>query len=309
MTRRSVLCASFSLAVLFAANATARSLNGFSLDSASIPANEIQRGGPPRDGIPALDHPATVSAADASWYDRSLVVGVELSGQARAYPIAILNWHELVNDRLGGQPILVSFCPLCGTAMVFDRRAEGRALRFGVSGLLFQSDLLMFDRSSESLWSQISAEAVSGPRLGQQLRLLRAQTTTWGEWRSRHPDSTVLSRETGHKRNYRQTPYKGYAKSKRLHFPAPTDRRYHPKSRVVGLRLADGSARAYPAAEIKKAGGLVAEKFAGHEVRIEVRGSGDIFDVDAPDAVDVIEGFWFAWMAFHPESTVYRAEE
>jgi len=290
------------------AAARGRRLNGFVLQPADIPVHEILRGGPPRDGIPALDQPKT-APADYRWDDAELVVGIESNGEARAYPLSLLVWHELINDTLGGRAILVSYCPLCGTAMVFDRRIEDQILRFGVSGLLFQSDLLMFDRSSESLWSQISAEAVSGPRVGQRLRLLRARATTWGDWRSRHPESTVLSRETGHARNYRHTPYKGYAKSNRLYFPAPIDRRYHAKSRVLGLRLADGSARAYPAAEIKKAGGFVAERFAGHEVQIKVGGSPETFEVEAPDAVDVIEGFWFAWMAFRPESTVYRANE
>jgi hypothetical protein len=304
-----VFCSSLAFLLLFAGAASARSLNGFPLEGASIPANEIRRGGPPRDGIPALDHPVNVGVSRAPWSEKSLVVGVEVAGQARAYPIAILNWHELVNDRLGGRPILVSFCPLCGTAMVFDRRVRSRTLRFGVSGLLYQSDLLMFDRSSESLWSQISAEAVSGPLRGERLRLLRARTTTWGEWRSLHPATTVLSRDTGHARDYGSTPYAGYEDSERLYFPAPLDRRHHPKSRVVGLRLADGRARAYPAAEIRKAGGQVTDRFAGHEVRIEYHPADSTFDVSAPDEVDVIEGFWFAWMAFHPGSTVYRAGE
>ena len=294
--------------LLLAAPASARSLNGFSLEGASIPVGEIRRGGPPRDGIPALDRPTSVSAARAAWSDRSLVVGVELGGQARAYPIAILNWHELVNDRLGGRPILVSFCPLCGTAMVFDRRVREKTLRFGVSGLLYQSDLLMFDRATDSLWSQISAQAISGAQRGQRLALLRARTTTWGEWRTLHPATTVLSRDTGHPRDYAATPYAGYERSEKLYFPAPLDRRYHPKMRVVGLRLA-GEARAYPADEIVKAGGRVSDRFAGHEVRIAYDGESQLWSVSAPDGVDVIEGFWFAWMAFHPQSTVYRAQD
>ena len=282
-------------------------LNGFVLDGSSVSPAEIRRGGPPRDGIPALDDPPSVPATGADWPDEARVVGVEIAGQARAYPIAILNWHELANDRLGGRPILVSFCPLCGTAMVFDRRVGGRTLRFGVSGLLYQSDLLMFDRETESLWSQISAVAVTGAQRDERLALLRARTTSWGAWRARYPDSTILSRETGHRRDYGRTPYAGYEQSRQIYFPAPLDSRYHPKMRVVGLRLADGTARAYPAEEIRRSGGRVRDRFAGHDVLIEYGGGEQGFVVEAPAVVEVIEGFWFAWMAFHPESSLYRA--
>ncbi len=308
-SHRLVLCiaALISLAGGSSRAAEPAALNGFSLAGARIPVEEIRRGGPPRDGIPALDDPRTLPAKESPWSDDSRVIGVEVAGQARAYPIAVLTWHELVNDRLGGRPILVSFCPLCGTAMVFDRRVNGRELRFGVSGLLYRSDLLMFDRASDSLWSQISAEAVTGPQRGRRLTLLRARTTTWGAWRALHPTSTVLSRDTGHARDYAQSPYAGYEQSDRLYFPAPLDARYHPKTRVVGLRTADGQARAYALDEIAKTEGVLRDRFAGHDVRIEYDGTRASFRVDAPDEVEVIEGFWFAWMAFHPQSSVYRA--
>ncbi len=281
--------------------------NGFTLEPASISAAEILGGGPPRDGIPALDQPATVAAAQAEWANDDLVLGVVVAGEARAYPIAILNWHELVNDTLGGEPILVSFCPLCGTGMVFDRRVAGKARRFGVSGLLYRSDLLMYDRGSESLWSQISAEAVTGPLLGQRLRLLRARMDEWGRWRRDHPETTVLSRETGHQRDYDRSPYGGYAQSRDLMFPVPADRRYHPKMPTLGLRIPGEGARAYPASELVRAGGAVAERFLGRSVRIAYDPDRQIFDVVAPPEVEVVEGFWFAWVAFHPETSVYTA--
>ena len=208
--------------------------------------DEILRGGPPRDGIPALDSPATVGAGSAPWRDDEMVVGVELPGGARAYPLAILVWHELINDAVGGRPILVSYCPLCGTAMVFDRRVDGAERHFGVSGLVYRSDLLMFDRETESLWSQISAESVTGPSLTQRLTLLRSKLRPWGEWKRAHPETTVLSAETGHRLPYGYSPYGGYDTSKRLLFPAPADPRYHPKMRTVGLRLPDGTARLPP---------------------------------------------------------------
>jgi len=287
--------------------------NGFVLEPSSIPAAEILAGGPPRDGIPALDHPETLPAAEAlpaseaGWADDAVVLGVVVGGEARAYPVAILDWHELVNDTLGGEPILVSYCPLCGTGMVFDRRVGGKTRRFGVSGLLYRSDLLMYDRESESLWSQISAEAVTGPALGDRLRLLRSQMEEWGRWRSEHPDTTVLSRKTGHRRDYGRSPYGSYATSREVMFPVELDRRYHPKMPTVGLRVPGEGARAYPASELARAGGSVEERFLGRAVEIAYDPERQVFDVTAPADVEVIEGYWFAWAAFHPETAVYTA--
>jgi hypothetical protein len=283
--------------------------NGFVLDPASIPVSEILAGGPARDGIPALDRPATLPAERADWSSDERILGVVVAGQARAYPIAILNWHELVNDTLGGEPILVSFCPLCGTGMVFERRVDGAVRSFGVSGLLYRSDLLMYDRGSESLWSQISAEAVVGPLLGQRLRLLRSRIDEWGSWRRDHPDSTILSRETGHRRDYNRTPYSGYSSSKKLFFPAPVDPRYHPKMPTLGLRIPGEGSRAYPASELAESGGSVAERFLGRGVRVSYDSDQQSFRVEAPTEVEIVEGFWFAWAAFHPKTSVYTAAE
>jgi len=285
-----------------------KSSNGFDLTNSLVPTDEILRGGPPRDGIPALDFPPFVAAEAGPWRDDDWVVGVAAGSVARAYPLAILVWHELVNDRLGGRPLLVSYCPLCGTALVFDRRVDGAERRFGVSGLLYRSDLLMFDRESESLWSQISAHALTGPARSRRLTLVRSRLAHWGDWRRTHPETTVLSRETGHARRYGRTPYAGYATSEQLMFPAPHDRRYHPKMRTLGLRLPDGRARGYPLVELERAGGRVAESPFGKPVVVRLDSESQAFEVDAPEPIEVIEGFWFAWVAFHPEATVFVAE-
>jgi hypothetical protein len=287
------------------ASAKAPVRNGFSLQPAAIPIDEIMKGGPPRDGIPALDHPPFLPPAEAPWQDADLVLGVVWRGEARAYPIAILDWHELVNDTLGDRPILVSYCPLCGTGIVFDRRVEGAVRRFGVSGLLYRSDLLMYDHETESLWSQISAEAVTGPSLGRRLALLRSGIERFGEWRRSHPETTVLSRQTGYRRNYARSPYSGYADSPRLAFPAPVDRRYHPKMPTLGLRIEGGEARAYPALEVVRSGGVVQEQFDGSPVRVAFDSEGQVFRVVAPDSVEVVQGYWFAWTAFHPDTSVF----
>jgi len=283
--------------------------NGFALRNPKVPVEQILSGGPPRDGIPALDHPAAIPAAAAPWHGDETVIGVQLDGEARAYPIAILNWHELVNDTLGAREILISYCPLCGTGIVFDRRVGGRARSFGVSGLLYQSDLLLYDRETESLWSQIGSEAVTGPESGARLRVLRSQPTSWARWKQAHPGTTVLDLDTGHRRDYERSPYGDYAMSERLYFPVPLDQRFHPKMPTLGVRTPDGAARAYTAAELVNAGGQVEERFEGLRIVVHYDAEAQVFDVEAPAELEVIEGYWFAWSAFHPQTTVFAAVE
>ena len=170
MSRSLISMAILVMVVLTSVPASALQMNGFDLTGASVPIDEIHHGGPPRDGIPSIDQPRFVSAVEADFLkpdDR--VLGFHRPGIARAYPISILNWHEVVNDRVGGEPIAVTFCPLCGTGMVFSTRVDGRDLTLGVSGLLYNSDVLLYDRQTESLWSQIMSEAVSGPMKGSRL--------------------------------------------------------------------------------------------------------------------------------------------
>lgn len=299
-------------ALLFpsAPKAQLRTRNGFSLEAAAIPVDEILHGGPPRDGIPALDAPKTVSAAGAMLRAHERVIGLEVAGEARAYPLSILVYHELVNDTLGGMPVLVSYCPLCGTGVVFDRRLDGRVLQFGVSGLLYKSDLLMFDRESDSLWSQIAARAVTGPRSGARLRIVPSRMARWSDWLEDHPNTTVLSRRTGHRRPYRSgsSPYGNYDNSTRILFPVDVDQRRHPKMPTLGLRFPNGTARAYPAEELARAGGRVTEQVADREVTVRYEIETGSFRWEVPGEVEIIEGFWFAWAAFHPDTTVFVAE-
>jgi hypothetical protein len=311
MSKRSaVILASLAVSALIVtgrASAARSGANGFVLEPSSIPPEEILSGGPARDGIPALYDPETHPASGSPWSDDQMVIGVVRGETARAYPIAILNWHELVNDTLGGESVLVSYCPLCGTGIVFDRRIGGRVRSFGVSGLLYKSDLLLYDRETESLWSQISSEAVTGPSLGLRLELLRSEMVPWGDWKTRHPDTTVLSPETGHTRDYGRSPYGEYSQSERVFFPTPIDRRYHPKEPTLGIRLLSGPARAYPAEEIVKAGGRVVDELEGRRIVVRYDAERQVFNADAPPEVEMIEGYWFAWAAFHPETTVFVA--
>ncbi len=300
-------------AFLLAGPATAAPVkNGFDLGDASIPADEILPGGPPRDGIPAIDDPVFLSASDAARYDpERRVLGVARNGTAKAYPIGILNWHEIVNDRFGADAIAVTFCPLCGTGMAFIATVDGQASEFGVSGLLYNSDVLLYDRNTESLWSQVMRQAVSGPQKGQRLEMVVTAHTTWGEWRSRHPDSLLLSEETGHFRNYARNPYAGYEKSRTVYFPvAEYGTQYHPKEQVLGVEL-NGEAKCYPFVELSKAGAPIEDSIGGEPVSVvfdpEHR-TGRVLDQDGREVPTVI-AFWFAWAAFYPQGDVFTAAD
>ena len=215
-----------------------RAASPFDLSKATVPVEEIHSGGPPKDGIPALSKPRLIAAKAATYLaagDR--VIGVAIEGEARAYPIRILNYHEIVNDVLSGKPIAVTYCPLCDSAAVFDRETPRGLREFGVSGLLYNSNVLMYDRDekAESLWSQLQTEAVAGVQVHNRLKLLPLELTTWSDWQSRHPAATVLSPETGHQRDYSRSPYDSYFSTPQLMFPVePSSNRLPTKEKVLG---------------------------------------------------------------------------
>ena len=215
----------------------------------SIPLSEIMRGGPPRDGIPPIDDPKFISVSDAPDHlvDQEPVVTFEFNGEAKAYPIAILMWHEIVNDDVGGMPITVTYCPLCNTAIVFDRRVGDRVLDFGTSGNLRNSDLIMWDRQTESWWQQITGEAIVGELTDTMLTFLPANMISWVDFKESFPDGQVLSRDTGHVRDYDRPPYTGYDSLDQRPFlySGPLDDRLLPMERIVGIDVGE-SAVAYP---------------------------------------------------------------
>ncbi|MDJ0740303.1 MAG: DUF3179 domain-containing protein [Gammaproteobacteria bacterium] len=285
--------------------------NGFALTGTLVPADEIHLGGPPRDGIPAIDAPRFVAAADADFLaadDR--VLGIVHAGVARAYPVAILNWHEVVNDRIADDPVAITYCPLCGTGIAFAAGSADAPRSFGVSGLLYNSDVLLYDRETESLWSQLMMRAVSGPLSGERLTALPLSHTSWDAWRTRHPDSQVLSPDTGFDRDYDRDPYAGYAGSDQLLFPVSAQsRRYHPKEQVLGITI-DGSHKAYPFTELDRTGHTrIDDTLAGRPIRIQFDAtsrSADAFDADGT-ALPGVTSFWFAWYTFHPDTEVFEA--
>ncbi len=178
----------------------------------SVSYEEIRSGGPPKDGIPAIDKPrfAGVSEADRWLEGREPVILLQVAGEVRAYPIQLIVWHEIVNDTVGGIPVSVTFCPLCNTAITFERTVEGRELDFGTTGRLRFSNLIMYDRQTESWWQQATGEAIAGELNGEKLETLPSPIVSWDEVRAAHPDAEVLSRETGFNRDYGRNPYAGY---------------------------------------------------------------------------------------------------
>jgi hypothetical protein len=285
--------------------------NGFDLTGVLVPESKILSGGPPRDGIPAIDTPRFVAAAAASFLkENERVLGIRRHGISKAYPIAILNWHEIVNDEFAGEPVAVTYCPLCGTGIAYRARAGDETLTFGVSGLLYNSDMLLYDRKTRSLWSQIMRQAVSGPMKGTKLEAIPIDHTRWSDWRQRHPDTLVLSTETGYQRDYSRSPYLDYESSRKLWFPVPAqDDRYHPKEQVLGVEV-DGSFKAYPFVELEKSAGDVHDTLSGREIIVTYdrrnRAATAAF-VDG-DRLPAVTAFWFAWYAFHPDTGVYRAQ-
>ena len=238
----------------------------------NVPLSEFTSGGPGRDGIPPIDKPKFVSqeSADEWLADNEPVLVVELGGQARAYPIQILMWHEVVNDELAGRPIAVTFCPLCNSSLVFDRRLDGRELTFGTTGNLRNSDLVMWDRQTESWWQQLTGEAVVGELTDKRLRALASQTLSFKDFRESFPSGDVLSRDTGFERNYGDNPYEGYdtPDQQPFLFEGETDERLAAKERVAAVFIGDDAAvvpfsrlRKNPVASFDVAGTPVAVMF------------------------------------------------
>lgn len=285
----------------------AETKNGFDLSNALIPSNEILQGGPPKDGIPSIDNPIFVSPTKSNIYHTDRVLGLVHNGQAKAYPINILNWHEIVNEK--GSGYVVTFCPLCGTGMAFESTVLGEELTFGVSGLLYNSDVLFYDRESESLWSQLKRQSVNGKYKGSSLKLLPLQHTTWGAWKADHPDTLILSTKTGYHRDYTRNPYDGYEKSRQLYFKVnkTSQAPIHPKEWVIGITY-NGMTKAYPFSELNKmASSPLVENFKDEKLLIhwDKKSQSAKVTKETTEEVAVIQAFWFAWFAFNPETKIY----
>lgn len=299
------------LNLLLIGNLFAYSKNGFDLSESLIPSRDILQGGPPRDGIPSIENPKFVSAKEADFMrSNDRVIGITVNGEARAYPINILNWHEIVNDQIKGTSVSVTYCPLCGTGLVYDAKVDGKILKFGVSGLLYNSDVLLYDRQTETLWSQILSKAINGPLKGKKLTMIPSSQTSWASWLKKQPNTKVLSTDTGFSRDYRRSPYGDYDDNTETYFPVTArSRAYHPKERVLGISV-NGKYKAYPFVELGKLGKTtLKDQFEGQSLTVNfdvANRDGEVLDASGKP-LELVNGFWFAWYAFHPGTAVFKA--
>ncbi|UCG24755.1 MAG: DUF3179 domain-containing protein [Chloroflexota bacterium] len=231
----------------------------------SVSYDEILSGGPPRDGIRSIDNPKFIGNDEAAdWLaDNEPVIALELNDDARAYPLQIITWHEIVNDTVGDVPAVITFCPLCNSALAFDRRVGDQVFEFGVSGLLRNSDLIMYDRTTETLWQQFTGDAIVGELTGERLTFLPTSIVSFRDFRDAHPDGQVLSQDTGLRGGYGSNPYAGYdtydhvlsAGGNLALFQGETDGRLEPAARVVTVSLdGQGIDIAYPYAVLEQVG-------------------------------------------------------
>ncbi len=310
-----------------------------------IPLEKIKGGGPPKDGIPSIDHPVFSDVANSNFMsDSDTVIGLEINGEAKAYPLFILVWHEIVNDRVGGIPVSATYCPLCYTNQVFERIIDGQEVEFGTSGKLYNSNLLMYDRYTESYWSQALGMAVKGELAGYQLDLVPFDVITWGDWKKLHPDTLVLTTDTGYLRSYATDPYGNYYTEPRIMFPVEhSDDRMHPKEIILGFNQ-DGTYKAYKQNDVESkilindsigdVPVMLVSLYPENSRAFDRMVDGKILDFEYVDGkiIDIqtrsewnygglavsgdnvgeqlerlpIEpGFWFEWVAFHPETLVY----
>lgn len=286
--------------------------DGFSFDE-TTPGYETYKdliqGCPVKDCIPSIDNPQfeTVGEADTWLNDSDVVFVLDYKGTAKAYPQRILNWHEIVNDEVSGDPLAVTFCPLCGSALAFDRRMDGQILEFGVSGKLKDNDLIMYDRQTETFWQQITGEAIVGELIGKELTQIPLSGMRWREFKEDFPQSMVLSRETGFSRNYDVSPYGSYEEDASTLFPVEggVDRTIHPKTVVYGVEIGD-EAMAYPEESLQKQG-RIQDEIGGVSIEITYRnGKVTVVNKDEDEEIAATRLFWFAWKAFHPGTKLYN---
>lgn len=309
-----VFCIVFA-SLIPSASANPNTENGFNLNGSLVPIDEILSGGPPKDGIPAIDNPVFIKAPDAkNIRDNECVLGITRNGVSKAYPINIMNYHEIVNDRFDDEAIAVTYCPLCGSGIAFKADVAGYSLKFGVSGLLYNSDVLLFDRRTNSLWSQILSKAVTSQLKGNKLTLIPIDHTNWADWREQHPDTLLLSQDTGYRRDYSNNPYTGYDKHEEIIFPVRFRAHgYHPKEQVFGLNI-NNQAKAYPVVELAKGSKQdivqIKDEIGGQAITIrfdKIHKSAQAFDTQGKQ-ISGVTLYWFVWYTFNPQTTVYRVK-
>lgn len=271
--------------------------------------DKLMDGGPPKDGIPSIDNPKFVSMEDArSWIqDDELVLAIEYKGIKRAYPLQIMVWHEIVNDFIADDPVLITYCPLCGSGIAYLRTVDGKEAEFGTTGQLYNSNLVMYDRLTDTYWTQIDGKAIIGPLTGMELEEISIDTVVWRDYSKVHDDAMVLSWDTGYERNYGTDPYGSYYENSFLVFPVDdTDDSVHPKTVVFGIEV-ENIYKAYREEGVIEAGKI--EDTIGNTTILITRdeaGIVEITDLDSGEEIVKERDFWFAWYAFHPDTLLYE---
>ncbi|MCH8048988.1 DUF3179 domain-containing protein, partial [Patescibacteria group bacterium] len=264
--------------------------------------------------IPSIDNPkfVTVKEADKWIRDDELVLALIYKGVKRVYPLQVLVWHEIVNDVIAGDPILITYCPLCGSGIAYERVIDGEAVEFGTSGKLFNSNLVMYDRKTDSLWSQILGEAILGELTGTILNTLPSDQVLYGNWKKQFPNGQVLSKDTGAIRIYGSSPYGSYFSTTNfaLSLAGEQDDRLPNDAFVFGVVVGD-EAKAYHV-EAVKARGVVEDSFAGVDFILRYDKDLDVVRMfkkladGSEERVNPFSNFWFSWAGIHPETELYK---
>ena len=284
----------------------------------SVDLGDIMSGGPPKDGIPSIDEPKFVAVAESKdLAPTEPVVGLTIEGDARAYPLRILTWHEIVNDVVGGVPVAVTYCPLCNSAIVFDRRVDGTATEFGTTGKLRNSDLVMYDRATESWWQQFLGQAIVGERTGTLLRIIPARLESWERFAARHPEGKVLVPNNPGMRSYGMNPYAGYDSSARpFLYRGAMPEGIAPLARVIKVGEQAWALDSLREQGRIEAGELVLTWEPGQNSALDSRVIAEGRDVgnvvaqrkaaDGLEDVPYDVTFAFVFHAFHPDGTLHR---
>jgi len=279
-------------------------------DGAKVKEEDLLQGCFGKDCIPSIENPhfETADQADTWLEPDDRIFAVNYEGVTRAYAQRIMNWHEIVNDEINGTPVAITFCPLCGSAVAFERTVDSVITEFGVSGKLHNSDLVMYDRYEGNFWQQITGEAIVGPaaRRDEKLKQVPIITTTWGEWKTKHPTTQVLSRDTGFSRDYDRYPYGTYEQDDQLLFGVEgLDQSLQIKTVVYGIVI-DGKSKAYPE-EIFNRSSIIEDSVGNTQIKLEKGDGGEIVvtNVETDEKIIPIRLFWFAWAAFHPDTELY----
>lgn len=301
-----------ALSVFIASAEAEFSINGFKLDDCTVPAEHIVRAAPAKDSIHALDETKWTTAAENTLLaDGDEVLSVTLGGETRAYPLKILVWHEVVNDRVGDTPLVVTYCALTGSAMAFDpgANADGTTRTFGVSGLLYNSGLLMYDRATESLWSQLMMTGISHAAMDVELKPLASRRLKWSSWKQEYPAGKVLSVETGYDNDYGgEWPYGTYSKDEAAMFPFDINRdEFATKDRMIAISER-GAQRAWPLATIKRKK-QVFDAIGSRPVNVVYNEKTDdvtVTDISTGEPQPAVSVYWFAWQACYPDTSVWQ---